>query len=132
MSYKIKQFKKIETKTLSFFKSNSKKTFNYKQIASNLGINDTKGRNYIIKVLNILTIKNKIVEKKKGYFSILEKKQEHYETELIILPTGKGKILLQDSGEEIIIPKKKLNKGLDGDIVAVRVYIKKILKKERL
>ena len=74
MSYKIKKFKKIETKTLSFFKSNSKKTFNYKQIASNLGINDTKGRNDIIKVLNILTIKNKIVEKKKGYFSMLEKK----------------------------------------------------------
>ena len=62
MSYKKKQLKKIETKTLSFLKSNSKKTFNYKQIASNFGINDTKGRNDIIKVLNILTIKNKIVE----------------------------------------------------------------------
>ena len=128
MSYKKKQLKKIETKTLSFLKSNSKKTFNYKQIASNFGINDTKGRNDIIKVLNILTIKNKIVEKKKGYFSILEKKQEHYETELIILPTGKGKILMKDSREEIIIPKKKLNKGLDGDIVAVRVYTKKNIK----
>lgn len=128
MSYKKKQLKKIETKTLSFLKSNSKKTLNYKQIASNFGINDTKGRNDIIKVLNILTIKNKIVEKKKGYFSILEKKQEHYETELIILPTGKGKILMKDSREEIIIPKKKLNKGLDGDIVTVRVYTKKNIK----
>ena len=39
---------------------------------------------------------------------------------------------MKDSREEIIIPKKKLNKGLDGDIVAVRVYTKKILKKERL
>ena len=29
---------------------------------------------------------------------------------------------------EIIIPKKKLNKGLDGDIVAVRVYTKKNIK----
>ena len=128
MSYKKKQLKKIEIKTLSFLKSNSKKTLNYKQIASNFGINDTKGRNDIIKVLNILTIKNKIVEKKKGYFSILEKKQEHYETELIILPTGKGKILMKNSREEIIIPKKKLNKGLDGDIVAVRVYTKKNIK----
>ena len=128
MSYKKKQLKKIETKTLSFLKSKSKKIFNYKQIASNFGINDTKGRNDIIKVLNILTIKNKIVEKKKGYFSILEKKQEHYETELIILPTGKGKILMKDSREEIIIPKKKLNKGLDGDIVAVRIYTKKNIK----
>ena len=128
MSYKKKQLKKIEIKTLSFLKSNTKKIFNYKQIALNFGINDTKGRNDIIKVLNILTIKNKIVEKKKGYFSILEKKQENYETELIILPTGKGKILMKDSREEIIIPKKKLNKGLDGDIVAVRVYTKKNIK----
>ncbi len=78
--------------------------------------------------MNILNIKNKIVEKKKGYFSILEKKQEHYEKELIILPTGKGKILMKDSREEIIIPKKKLNKGLDGDIVTVRVYTKKNIK----
>ena len=132
MSYKKKQFKKIETKTLYLFKSNSKKAFNYKQIASNFGINDTKGRNDIIQVLKILTIKNKIVEKKKGYFSILKKEQKDYERELIILPTGKGKILLKDLGEEIIIPKKKLNKGLDGDIVAVRIYTKKILKKERL
>ena len=53
MSYKKKQLKKIETKTLSFLKSNSKKIFNYKQIALNFGINDTKGRNDIIKVLNM-------------------------------------------------------------------------------
>ena len=38
---------------------------------------------------------------------------------------------MKDSKEEIIIPKKKLNKGLDGDIVAVDI-LKKILKKERL
>ena len=72
MSYK-KSSLKNRNKNSIFFKSNSKKTFNYKQIASNFGINDTKGRNDIIKVLNILTIKNKIVEKKKGYFSILKK-----------------------------------------------------------
>ena len=35
---------------------------------------------------------------------------------------------MKDSREEIIIPKKKLNKGLDGDIVAVRVYTKKNIK----
>ena len=35
---------------------------------------------------------------------------------------------MKNSREEIIIPKKKLNKGLDGDIVAVRVYTKKNIK----
>tara|TARA_B100000575_G_scaffold294171_1_gene308406 strand:+ start:1307 stop:3460 length:2154 start_codon:yes stop_codon:yes gene_type:complete len=125
MSYKKKQLKKIEKKIIFFFRSNSSKAFNYKQIASDFGIIDTKGRNDIIKALNILTIKNQIVEKKKGYFSTVEKKQEDYETELIILPTGKGKIFLKESGEEIIIPKKKLNRGLDGDIVAVRINTKK-------
>ena len=128
MTYKKKQLEKIEKKTLSFFKSNTRKAFNYKQIASSLGVNDTKGKNDIIKALKILTIKNKIVEKRKGYFTNIEKKQKYYEKVLIILPTGKGKILLKNSGKEIIIPKKKLNRGLDGDIVSVRIYTKKNIK----
>ena len=128
MTYKKKQLKKIETKTLSFIKSNSKKAFNYKQIASNLGVNDKKGRNDIIKALKNLTIKNKIVEERKGFFTNTENKQKHHEKVLFILPTGKGKILLENSGEEIIIPKKKLNRGLDGDIVSVRIYTKKNIK----
>ena len=128
MTYKKKKLEEIEKKALSIFKSNSKKAFNHKQIGSILGVNDKKGKKYIIKVLKILTIKNKIVEERKPYFINIVKKQNHYEKVLIILPTGKGKILLENSGEEIIIPKKKLNRGLDGDIVSVRIYTKKNIK----
>lgn len=123
MSNKRSQYKKVENKIISFFKSKRKKTYNYKQISAGLNINDTKGRNNIIKALIALTKKQKIEEVRKGYFSYLEKPPSLYTNELIILPTGKGKIILAE--EEIIIPKKKLNKGLDGDLVAVSIHLKK-------
>ena len=54
MSKKKKDLKGLERKIKSFIGSKPNKEFNYKQIASALGVNDTKGRNDIIKILNKL------------------------------------------------------------------------------
>ena len=63
MSKNKKDLKRLESRILSFFKSNSSKVYNYKQIASFLEIKDTKGRSNIIFVLNQLE-KNKIISTK--------------------------------------------------------------------
>ena len=52
MSKKKKDLKGLERKIKSFIGSKPNKEFNYKQIAFSLGVNDTKGRNDIIKILN--------------------------------------------------------------------------------
>ena len=59
MSKKKKEQKGLERKITSLISSPTLKEFNYKQIAFALGVNDTKGRNDIIKILNIL-LKKKI------------------------------------------------------------------------
>ena len=107
MSNKKKERKRIEEKILIYLKSKPKAIVNYKQIASALEINDTKGRNTIIKTLAILSKKNKIGEQKKGQYHYIQNLTKTFETTLSILPTGKGKVNLESYDEEIIIPKKK-------------------------
>ena len=51
--------KDLDRKVLQVFNQNSNKILNYKQIASKLDINDSNGRNQIIK---------KVYELKKNYF----------------------------------------------------------------
>ena len=123
MSKNKNNLKRLESRILSFFKSNSSKVYNYKQIASFLEIKDTKGRNNIIFVLNQLE-KNKIISTKfrgKYQFNISQKKIK--EVDLMILPSGKGIVKLDI--EEFIVPNKKLNKALDGDRVSISVHKKK-------
>ena len=62
MSKKKKEQKGLERKITSLISSPALKEFNYKQIAFALGVNDTKGRNDIIKILNILLKKEKIIK----------------------------------------------------------------------
>ena len=85
-----KDLKRLESRILSFFKTNSSKIYNYKQIASFLEIKDTKGRNNIIFVLNQLE-KNKIISTKfRGKYQFNLSKKKIKEVDIFILPSGKG------------------------------------------
>ena len=68
MSKKKREIKGLERKIKSFIGSKPNKEFNYKQIAFSLGVNDTKGRNDIIKILNKLLRKEQIIKVNKGKF----------------------------------------------------------------
>ena len=46
MSKKKKIDKNIQGKVISIFKTNFNHSFNYKQVASKLGVQDTRGRKY--------------------------------------------------------------------------------------
>ena len=66
MSKKKKEIKGLERKITSLIISSPNRDFNYKQIAFSIGVNDTKGRSEIIKVLNSLLKKEKILSIGKG------------------------------------------------------------------
>ena len=107
MSKNKKDIKRLESRILSFFKSNSSKVYNYKQIASFLEIKDTKGRNNIIFVLSQLE-KNKIISTKfRGKYQFNLSKKKIREVDILILPSG------------------KVNKALDGDRVSISLHKKK-------
>ena len=61
MSKKKKEVKGLERKITSLIINSPNKEFNYKQIAFSIGVNDTRGRGEIIKVLNTLLKKEKII-----------------------------------------------------------------------
>jgi ribonuclease R/exosome complex exonuclease DIS3/RRP44 len=124
MSKKKKDLKRLERKILELFKNSPKAIFNYKQLASILEIRDTKGRNDIIRVLNQLNSKQIIVSTQRGKYHFNRRRQKTEEAILRIIPTGKGVVMIENFEEELIVPKKKLSRALDGDLVKISIHRK--------
>ncbi len=125
MIKKKKEYKKIETGVLNFFRSSSIKPFNYKQIVAHLNVIDREGKNIVIQALTKLAKQKKIVEIKKGKFQFNKKEKKFIYALLNILPTGKGIVNTQKDNKSFIVPRKYLNKGLDGDKVFISYHRKK-------
>ena len=125
MSKKKKELKGLERKITTLISSPTLKEFNYKQIAFALGVKDTKGRNDIIKILNILLKKEKIIKVGRGKFVAPAVQGEIAEGVLEITTTGRGYVVCEDLDEDVMVENKHLNKGLHGDIVEVLVGEKK-------
>ncbi|MBT8318635.1 MAG: ribonuclease R [Gramella sp.] len=126
---------------IEILRKNSGKTYNYKQIASILGVNDASSRNQIIKKLAQLAAKKEIKEADRGKFMIEENK--NYYTGVLDLTTkGYGYVMVEEFADDIFIAQKDLNAAFDGDTVEIYVYnrrrrkrsegeITKILKRKR-
>ena len=125
MRNKKKDLKKLEANILLLFQNSSHSEYNYKQIASKLKVRDTKGRNDIIRVLDILLKKEKLISEQRGKYKFNRTRVKKEEAELRIIPSGKGVVSLASHEEDIMIPKKYLNKALDGDLVEISIYKKK-------
>jgi ribonuclease R len=106
---------------LQIFKKSSNKVFNYKQIASKLNINDTSGRNQIIKTLNKLKAKQKIEETDRGQFKVVGP-TEYFTGILDLTARGQGYVICEDFEEDVFVPNNKLNRALNGDEVEIYVY----------
>jgi len=128
---KKKIFKKkgriIKDLTRNIFKilnEDSDKFYNYKQIASKMGISDTDGKTQILKKLAELTANKKIKEVDRGKFQINEDRKYSLGT-LDITSNGNGYFISDDYEEDIFVPNVNLAKGLHGDMVKVYVYKKR-------
>ena len=117
----------IKNLTRNIFKilnEDSDKFYNYKQIASKMGISDTDGKSQILKKLAELTANKKIKEVDRGKFQINEDRKYSLGT-LDITSNGNGYFISEDYEEDIFIPNVNLGKGLHGDMVKVYVYKKR-------
>ena len=126
---------------IDILRNNSGKTYNYKQIASILGVNDASSRNQIIKKLAQLAAKNEIEEAERGKFKI-EGNKNYYTGILDLTTKGYGYVMVEEFADDIFIANKDLNAAFDGDTVEIYVYnrrrrkrsegeITKILKRKR-
>lgn len=135
-SKKRKVFKKksntiqnLENNILKIFNQNSSKILNYKQIAGSLEIEDSNGRNQIIKMLNDLKNQSRLEEVSRGKFII--KEQSHYFEGIVdITSRGNAYVVCEALEHDIYIPSRNLNHALHNDLVRVYVYNRKKNKKQ--
>lgn len=118
---KNKKAKDFSSKILKIMASESKKTFNYKQLATILEVTDTKGRNEIIKDLLYLKSNEKIEELDRGQYKIITK-SDYYEGIFEMTTRKTGYFVSPEFEDDIFIPFNNLNKALHGDTIKVYVY----------
>ena len=128
MSRKKKIYKKkgsvIKNLTRDIFKifnNDSSKYYNYKQIASKLGVTNPDGKTQILKKLAELKETKKIKEVDRGKYQIIIDKKYHIGS-LDITSNGNGYFVSDDFEKDIFIPSNNLGKGLQNDIVKAYVY----------
>ena len=118
MSKKKKTDRNIRAKVLTVFKENPSKSFNYKQVAAKLNINDTQRRNSVIKALGQLNTQKIINQTDKGKFVFRADKKDYIDGIIEMTSSGNAYLLMSDK-EDIFIAKRNTNKALDGDHVLV-------------
>ena len=109
---------------ITILRKNHSKTYNYKEIAGKLGLNDASSRNQIIKNLRALQVSGTIQEIERGKY-ILTPSKNYYTGRVDIAGRGQGYIIVDDLEDDIFVSNKNLNKALNGDKVEVYVFKRK-------
>ncbi|WP_394906584.1 ribonuclease R [uncultured Mesonia sp.] len=114
----------LSQKILSILREHQEKSFNYKQIAAKLKVNDASGRNQIIKKLNQLAGKKDILAVDRGKFQI-NLQHNYYQGVVDMTSKGDAYIVLENEDNDVFVPNNQLNKALDGDLVKIYIYNKR-------
>lgn len=97
------------------------KSYNYKQIAAILELDDTKSRNEIIKELKILASQEKIEETERGKYKVLGG-HDYVEGTIDMTSRKTAYFVSPELEDDVFIPTNNLNKALDKDKVKVYIY----------
>ncbi|WP_067145534.1 ribonuclease R [Pseudotamlana agarivorans] len=118
---KNKGISNLSNTILSILKKERNQTFNYKQIAAKLGVNDASSRNQIIKKLRDLQGKQEIEEVDRGKFKAIVNTEYH--TGILDLASkGNGYVICDDFEDDVFIASNNINKALHNDEVEFYVY----------
>lgn len=131
----------LKSTILGILKKDRNQSFNYKQIAAKLDVNDANSRNQIIKKLHELHASKEIVEVERGKYRAVFNAEYHI-GKLDLSGKGTGYIISADFDEDVFIASNNINRALHGDEVEFYVYkrrkqgrvegeITKVLKREK-
>ena len=111
----------IQKNILQVLDQSPNNTFNYKQIASRLGIKDPSGRNHIIKNLKKLAALKLINNPTKGTFQA--KTNDNYHRGLLdVSNNGTGYIISEDFEDDVKVSSTHHHKAFGGDEVLFYAY----------
>ncbi|HNY59783.1 MAG TPA: ribonuclease R [Bacteroidales bacterium] len=113
----------------SHFIENPFGSFNYKQVAHIMGVNDRTSKNLIKDTLEELAIKGELEQLRRGKFKIKPEKltsekafKVTHEGKVDMKQTGKAYVTSPEMGEDIFIGANHTGHALHGDIVKVRLF----------
>ena len=109
---------------LTILKADRKQTFNHKQIAAKLKVNDASSRNQIIKNLHKLAGQKEIEEVERGKFQIITS-TEYFIGTVDMASRGNAYIISDAFEEDIFIASNNMHKALHGDTVELYIYKRK-------
>nr|WP_299386196.1 ribonuclease R [Allomuricauda sp.] len=95
------------------------KSFNYRQIASKLGISDTRDRNALIKRLGQLKATDRILEVERGKFKKKPSLHTYYKGKVDLTTSGNAYIVSEEFEDDVFVPYNKLNRAFHGDMVEI-------------
>lgn len=114
---------------LGIFANNQGKSFNYKQIAKQLSINDKSNKQLLSVLLEDLMRRGAIIQEDRGKYIINPDMVKFYSTAkntitgiVDMKPTGKAYIISAEAGEDVQIAPNNTNRALHGDMVKVHIF----------
>jgi ribonuclease R/exosome complex exonuclease DIS3/RRP44 len=116
--------KHLTENVLKIFNQNSSQSFNYKQIASKLRIEDANGKQQIIQKIASLKEQGKLEETDRGKFKIIQN-DNYYTGKIDVTARGNGYVICDELEHDIYIPSRNMNHALHNDVVKVYVYNRK-------
>lgn len=125
---KSKKIGNLSKSIIDILRQDAGKPFNYKQIASKLGVNDASSRNQIIKKLAQLAAKKQIEQVDRGKFKI-DDTRNYYTGILDMTTKGFGYVMVEELEDDVFIPASNLNTGFNGDEVEIYIYNRRNRKK---
>ncbi len=99
-----------------------KKSFNYKEIASRLNIENANDRNDLIKRLVQLKEKRRIVEESPGKYKAIVSTRTYHTGTVDLTSRGNAYIIVEGLDDDVFIPANKINKAFHKDTVEVYIY----------
>jgi ribonuclease R len=117
----VKKEKDFSHKIYKILAKDPNKSFNYKQIAAVLELDDTQSRNEIIKELKLLAAKEQIEETERGSYRVIDR-ADYVEGKIDMTSRKTAYFVSPELEDDVFIPTNNLNKALDKDKVKVYIY----------
>ena len=98
--------------------------FDYKQIASKIGLESTQDRNQLIKRLDQLKEGKRIEEKDRGKFTAISnhKNKEQHTGKVDLTSRGDAYVVIESLDDDVFVPQSRVNKAFHGDTVEVNIF----------
>lgn len=116
--------KTLTNLVLDIFRKRPTQYFNYKQIAKKLTISDLRTKQLLNETLIALCDQGKLEEEQRGKYKFVPTKSV-ITGRVMLIASGSAFVISEETEEDIYIPRKYMNRALNGDTVEVRIWARR-------